>query len=296
MYRLAAFRLISKVSTLISRSNESVHSAIFMGVIDDRVLQEYDTYPYGDWKGATQVSGNVKGVEDWLDAFISDHITRSSRVLVVGAGGGKELLKLRETGCSVSGIEFDETLFAETAAMLLRSVDGAGIALRHAERFNLERERDDFDVVIVPRFYTSFIQGRRERVRFLTACSGRMKDGGVIAFDYFTRPESETSPASLLFKFQPLIANFLRLLRGGGKRRIEAGDHLDPHVPLLHHHYNRAGLSLELSEAGLAAAAQGETWFGWSVAKRAVSESPAEEPVPSAPSMAAAPVPEVSHS
>ncbi|MEC5126354.1 class I SAM-dependent methyltransferase [Verrucomicrobiales bacterium BCK34] len=275
---------------------ESIHSAVFMGVIDDEVLQEYDIYPYGDWKDAAKVSGDVKGVADWLDVFISSHVTRSSRVLVVGAGGGKELIKLRETGCSVTGIEFDQALFAETSTMLLRSVDGAGITLRHAERFNLEGERKDFDIVIVPRFYTSFVQGRPERVRFLKACSERLREGGVIAFDYFTRPESETAPASFLFKFQPPVANFLRLLRGGGKRRIETGDHLDPKVPLLHHHYSHANLDIELSEAGLTAAEQGETWFGWSVAKCPVGGGAAEEPASSLRSTPAAPLPEVSHS
>ncbi|MDF1739417.1 MAG: class I SAM-dependent methyltransferase [Verrucomicrobiales bacterium] len=275
---------------------ESIHSAVFMGVIDDEVLQEYDTYPYGDWKDAAPVSGDVKGVADWLDAFIASHVTRSSRVLVVGAGGGKELIKLRETGCSVVGIEFDQSLFAETSTMLLRSADGGGITLRHAERFNLESERTDFDVVIVPRFYTSFVQGRPERVRFLKACSERLKEGGVIAFDYFTRPESETVPASLLFTLQPPVANLLRILRGGRKRRIETGDHLDPKVPLLHHHYSRANLDIELSEAGLTAAERGQTWFGWSVAKRPLGKVPAEAPVPSVSSTPAAPVPEVSHS
>lgn len=294
--RLTAFRLFGKVNALISRSLESVHSAIFMGLIDDSVFQTYDTYPYGDWDGATELNADTKAVKDWLEVFIAGEITSDSRVLVVGAGGGKELLKLRESGCFVAGIEFDKVLFEETETMLSLCVDGPGVDFRHAERFYLEDVPNDFDVVIVPRFYASLIQGRAERIRFLSACRERLRDGGVIAFDYFTRPDSETSPASLLFKFQPTISNLLRLLRGGKKRRIETGDHLDPQVPLLHHHFNRADLNLELSEGGLVATEHGASWFGWSVAKPVASGSGAKEEPRSLRSGIAAPVPEISHS
>ena len=92
MCRLFAFRWISKVNALITRSLEGLHSAVFMGVIDDSVLQQYDSYPYGDWARATEVNGDVKSVKDWLDAFISSEITSQSRVSIVGAGGGNELL------------------------------------------------------------------------------------------------------------------------------------------------------------------------------------------------------------
>lgn len=296
LYRLRAFRWISKVNALIGRTLEGVHSAIFMGVMDDSVFQKYDTYPFGDWEGASEVTGNGKDVEDWLDAFISGEVTPDVRVLVVGAGGGNELLKLHECGCSVSGVEFDESLFSKTAAMLEKRSFGSEIEFRHAERFKLDNVSNDFDVVIVPRFYTSYIQSRAERVRFLSACRERLKEGGVIAFDYFTRPESKFSPGSLIFKVQPGVSNLLRIIRGGRSRRIETGDHLDPQVPLLHHHFNRADLSLELSEAGLSADKQGETWFGWSVAKRPLDDAPVKALSRTPRSAVSSPVPEISHS
>lgn len=290
-----AFRGFSKVNALIARLLEGLHSAVFMGLMNDRELQDFDTYPFGDWEGASEVTDHVKHVEDWLDHFISSEISPESRALVVGAGGGRELLRLRETGCSVTGIEFDDALFAETTAMLAKSSAGDAIDMLQSDRFNLDGASNDFDVVIIPRFYASYIQGRSERVHFLNACRERLKEGGVIAFDFFTRPESEFSPGSLIFRIQPLISNCLRFIKGGKNRRIETGDHLDPQVPLLHHHYNQMGLSLELSESGLTPLEQGETWFGWVVANSSVKNSEPSKLAKSMPAATARTSSEISH-
>jgi hypothetical protein len=78
--------------------------------------------------------------------------------------------------------------------MLRKRGLASDIVFRQSERFNLDGEANDFDVVIILRFYTSLIHSRAARIQFLSACRERLREDGVIAFDYFIRPKSRFPP------------------------------------------------------------------------------------------------------
>lgn len=266
---LKLFHKFSGLNSGINRILESLHSAVFMGLIDNEVFQKRDVYPYGDWEGAHQVTEEAGDpVEPWLVGAAAEHLSIGDRVLVVAAGGGKALLHLARRGVQVTGIEFDEDLVNRTLDLLANSEGGRSVKLELADRFTLPGEGPAYEAIFLPRYFFSYMHGREERIRFLQAASARLTEGGIIGADYFLRPEKKSSAGSLAFSLQVPITNLLRTLRGKGGERIENGDHLDPSVPLFHHHFIAEEIKSEFASCDLTITDQGESWFGWTLAQK----------------------------
>lgn len=265
---LKLFHICSAVNSAISRILESLHSAIFMGLIDNQVFQKFDVYPYGDWEGAFEVSEDGGDpVADWLTECAARDLSIGDRILVVGAGGGKELLHLARAGFQVRGVDFDERLVERTQTLLNTAEGGQSVSLDLAGRFEIPGEESSYDAIFLPRYFFSYIHGREERVRFLTEAGKKLKSGGIVGVDYFLRMEERGSSGALAFTLQVPITNFLRMIRGRGSERIEEGDHLDPSVPLFHHHFVGEEIASEFAAANFSIKEQGQTWSGWTVAK-----------------------------
>jgi hypothetical protein len=93
----------------------------------------------------------------------------------------------------------------------------------------------------------------------------------------------------MAFRFQVPIANFLRVFLRGKNEWIETGDHLDPGVPLFHHHYITEEIESELIVGGFETLTRDSTWFGWSIATPGKKIGTASHRGTAAPSQAASP-------
>ena len=261
---MRSFHFWGSIQSAIHRFSESIHSAIFMGLIEDSTFQEYDSYPYGTWEDAISVGDDAdEQLPLWFRNWIVQ-LPANSRILVVGAGGGRELRLLNKLGHDVCGLEYDVDLALHTKAFLEKDPGTAHIPVLNAERFDVPNIGDPVDAVVITRFFLSYVHGRKRRVDFLSLFRPLLKEGGQLAADYFIRPDNRRSSGALAFRIQRPIANFLRTLRG--RARIETGDHLDPGVPLFHHHYTTEEIESELVSAGFETSKRDQTWFGWSVA------------------------------
>lgn len=237
---------------------EAVQSAVFMGLADDEAFTRYDTHPFDESSHLSSLPEATAGLTAWEREAVERHFARDSSVLVVAAGGCRELLGLSDAGYHVHGLEYGEIL-SDVSNREIRS-QGRGETITHVRRFDIP-VTDSFDAAVIARYYLSHIRGRDNRIAFLRASRRVLRPDGQLMVSYYVRDRD-----TLAFRFQAAVANLVRRCRSSSDPVIEVGDHLDPESPLLHHHYTETELREELREAGFEVAEQRTTWFGWAVA------------------------------
>lgn len=236
---------------------EALHSALFMGVLRDEDLQHYDTYPFDASQPFDMRAAALGGLELWERETADRYFRQARSLLVVAAGGGREVIGLKELGFRVEGIDFCDELVSRTNDAL-KSL-GAGAQLTAAPRFELPYEPGRFDGAVIARKFYSMIHDRPRRIEFLRNIRRLVPPGAPVLLSYFTRCRN-----TIAFRMQAALANLLRRLTGR-RPNIEIGDHLDPDSPLLHHHFTPAEIREEFEAAGFVLARQHETWFGYAV-------------------------------
>ena len=175
-------------------------------------------------------------------------------------------MALKNRGSHVEGQEFDVDLAASTSTALENA--GIQIPIQQVPKFEVRGEPKSFETVFIARLYLSYIHDQNRRIEFLKKVRKLLADDGVLIFGYFTRPEDPSENFARIFRFQPYVANFFRSLRGKSEEfPVETGDHLDPHIPLYHHHYIEKEVEEELEAAGFKTIEHGRSWFGWTAAR-----------------------------
>jgi len=263
---LKFLRCSQRLASLFTGIYEGIQSAIFMGLIDDSIFQHWDSYPYHESPDESTNLGDLNdGFEDWERELVENCASHHGSTLVIGAGGGREALALKKRGAHVESIEYNFQLAMSTDAALKKL--GVEIPLWHEPRFQIPEPDEAYDTVFVARLYLSYIHDRNRRIEFLKRVRSVLKDDGVLIFGYFIRPENARTNLSRSFRFQAVLANLIRRIRGKIKQfPVEVGDHLDPHIPLYHHHFIEQEITAELHEAGFRVLESGHSWFGWTAA------------------------------
>ncbi|MCA9121320.1 MAG: class I SAM-dependent methyltransferase [Planctomycetaceae bacterium] len=247
---------------------EAIQSGIFMGLVDDSDFQAFDTYPFDETKPINVANEANFGLEPWEKQAIHEHLTQAQSVLVVAAGGARELLGLSELGYDATGIEYGRELCASSQREL--SIRKSSAAIYDSERFQVPPGDRPYDAAFIARKFLSYIHNRDRRIEFLASIHRVIRPRAPLVFGYYTRDRD-----TLAFRLQAALANLLRKLRGRRDYPIEVGDHIDPHAPLYHHHYVWEELREELREAGFVPIEHQTSWFGWAVARSAITN---EEP------------------
>ncbi len=265
-FALKLLGLSRRIASIFTGIFEGVQSAVFMGLIDDEVFQNWDSYPHHDNLADARSLDSVEmGFEKWEQDLVENHASHHGSSLVIGAGGGREAFALKKRGSHVEGIEYNFQLASATRDIFNNMA--IEIPVWHQSRFEIPEPSEPYDTVFIARLYLSYIHDRHRRIEFLKRIHAVLKSDGVLIFGYFTRPENPRANLSRSFRLQALLANFIRTLRRCRKSfPVEVGDHLDPHIPLYHHHYIGAEVTSELKEAGFDIIESGQSWFGWTAA------------------------------
>ena len=243
-----------------SRWIEAIQSGIFMGLVDDEAFQGFDTHPFDETE-PLDVSAEIElGLERWERQIVLEHLADAKSILVIAAGGARELVGLHELGYDTTGIEYGRPLCEASRRELARRECSATI--QWCERFDVPRGDELYDAAFVARKFLSHVHDRRRRIELLRKVRQTLCANATLVVACYTRERG-----TLAFRMQAALANFLRKLRGQRDFPVEVGDHLAPESPLYHHHYARNELRDELRAAGFATIEEDTTWFGWAVAR-----------------------------
>jgi hypothetical protein len=182
---------------------------------------------------------NLSGLHAWEATAIEHHFPAGSRVIVTGAGGGREVLDLLERGFNAFGYEPHEGLVAAGSELLERRGYPGRLFISGRDGFPVVSE--EFDAVLVGWGSYTLIAGRQQRIEFLRGARACLPDGAPIMLSFF---ELSSGRASYLAKVAK-VAKAVRRVRGF--EPVEFGDALRPNLV---HYFTRDEVASELDAAG----------------------------------------------
>ena len=234
---------------------------VWLGLLDREALDRLDEHFYG--VGHDEMDGRVfsyrdeahnrSGLHDWERAAIERHFPSGGRVVVTGAGGGREVLALLERGFDAVGCEPNGTLVAAGAELMRRL--GHGDRLRRCDR-DAFPDGERADAVLVGWGSYMLIAGRERRVAFLRAARAAVPEGAPLLCSFFVRP-----PDARYFAILARTANIGRRMRR--RALVEAGDTIAENFA---HRFTREEIERELALGGFRMIAFERRPYGHAVA------------------------------
>jgi hypothetical protein len=186
---------------------------------------------------------NQSGLFAWEGKALAGGFPPAGTLLLVGAGGGREVVALERLGYRVDAFECNQDLVA-SANDLLRRLELAS-RVRPSPRDRLPDDSwhfstDQYDGLIVGWAAYMLIRGRERRIALLKQMRERAGPGCPVLLSFYVR---ERTPRWL--RTTARVGNVVARLRGG--ERVELGDDLKMNFV---HRFNRDEIERELDEAG----------------------------------------------
>jgi len=237
--RVRAYTLSHRVHTGLLRAIDAVHTGFWLGVIDGKHLQQSTAAYYARQSKYLDHTYNLGGLSDWETAIVEGFFSGVKRLLVPGAGGGRELVALARLGYEVVGFDCDRGLI--DSARSLAASHGLDVDCRYAPAGALPHLDSAFDGIIFGWGAFIHIQGAENRVALLSGIRRVVRPSAPLLVSFFER-----SPSSRRFRVLTRIAKVIRRLRGS-KERVEWGDRLDGSFD---HYFTREEIDAELRRSG----------------------------------------------
>ena len=169
-----------------------------------------------------------------------EHFPDGGRVVVTGAGGGREVLWLLERGFDAVGYEPNRRLVE--AGLPLFEGRGHHGRLQVVERDVFPAQAEPCTAVLVGWSSYMLIPGRERRVAFLRGARAVLAEGAPILLSFYGRLASDRTIAR--------VAGVIRCIRR--LPPVEFGDALSPNYT---HHFTRDEIASELEAGGFTLAA-----------------------------------------
>lgn len=244
---------------------DALIDGLWLGALDRDRLSQLDEAHYETLVERTATATfsyadehwNTSGLQAWEGPVVERVFPRGARVVVTGAGGGREVLALLEHGYDAVGYEPHAGLVRAGSDLLARR--GYPDRLREMQRDVFPPETGPFDALLIGWGSYMLSPGRERRVAFIRSARERMESGAPAMLSFFVRSPSERDYVRLA-----AAANLVRRLRG--LEPAEVGDALRPNFV---HHFTREELQAELVAAGFALESYEERPYGHAVARAA---------------------------
>jgi len=229
---------VTKVVTGAIRFVEAVHGGVWLGLLS---RQQLDRVNHAFYSGPTPYADdafNRRGLTPREEVPVVRHLADARSVLVLGAGGGREVLALSGMGHRVDGFECNDVLVDYGNAFLTR--EGSAARIRRVPPDECPRPDTPWDGALVGWGVYIHMIPRARRIEFLEALRRAVVPGGPVVLGFCARREG-----AFYFRAVAAIANPLRRLRR--RPPVELGDKLEP---TYEHHFTEAEIIAELESAG----------------------------------------------
>lgn len=232
-----ADRALCRVLDLI----RAIHEGFWLGCLTADDLNAITSKHFGDSRYFASSDYNLGGLFNWEKSVVDQYFPSGARILVAGAGAGREVLALRKAGFDAEGFECNPGLVAA----------GRDICAQLGETSRVVPSETD-GVPSGPAVYGGLIAGwgaythiptRRRRVLFLQALKQRALVHSPLLVSFLTRDASA--------RFENLsycTAKLSRFLLRGRKGAVELGDHIEWGRYV--HRFSGEELAAELNSAG----------------------------------------------
>ncbi|MGB3757360.1 MAG: hypothetical protein WBA07_13450 [Rivularia sp. (in: cyanobacteria)] len=213
-------------------------SGIWLGMLNKETMHLIDEYYYDNQQMYRWEEYNKAGLWKWEKKVIDKYFDKCKTLLLLGAGGGREVLALSKLGYEVDGCECNPQL-VEFGNQLIEK-EGLTSNIQLVERDASLDNGKLYDGIIVGWGAYMLIQGREKRIAFLKNLRNQINENSPILLSFFSM-----SGNNLYFKIVNKVSNSLRWITR--KNALEFGDDL---VPNFVHYFTQEQIASELQEAG----------------------------------------------
>ena len=186
--RTRAYRRSQRIVRHLPGAVRSAHSLLWLRLLDHRDIDQLTMHSYASRSGSgfDSEAHNVAGLHASEETAFRDMLTAGMRVLVAGAGGGREMIALAKAGHDVTGFDAAADLVEACRANL--AIAGARGTMMTAQPGAVPDCGGGFDALVIGRGVYHHIPGRTNRIAFLRACAAMIEeDGPMIMGDVLTR-------------------------------------------------------------------------------------------------------------
>ena len=198
---------------------DAVFSGFWLGVMSEKSLDYSDELFYNRNKHYSDDKYNLSGLFDWEKIMIKKHFSNAKSILLIAAGGGREVLALGKMGFEVDSYECNQTLI-EYGNVLLQTnkIDNK---IKYLPRNSVPSEIKKYDGIIVGWGAYSLIQGNKKRRSFLAGLYPFMHKETSLMVSFLWM-EKKGKKDEIIKN----ISNFFRIF--SNKDKTEPGDRLVP--------------------------------------------------------------------
>ncbi len=219
---------------------------LWLGLMDRAALAHLDEAYYNGAREVldgraftyTEAQHNLSGLRDWESAAIEGYFRAGGRVVVTGAGGGREVIALLQRGFDPIGYEPNRNLVLAGHALL--EANGHPDRLLVCDRDAFPSDVSTCDALIVGWSSYMLIPGRARRIAFLRSARRVLPEGAPLLCSFFVR-----DPAARYYPIVSRVANVIRRLRRA--ERVDVGDAVSANYV---HCFTRAEVAAELAAGG----------------------------------------------
>lgn len=183
------------------------------------------------------------GLLSWESDLLDRYNIRSGRMLVLGAGCGRETIALARRGLAVVGVEINGN--AIHAASQLAVQTGVQPHFHRADFLHLPYKPASFDYLLLSSIMYSVIPGRALRQAWLRNMLRVLAPGGLAILSF----EGRHHPRSRLGRIRTRVTRALADLPGAN-HAYEPGDVCEPHGHFIHTFQDEMEIRTEFSGAG----------------------------------------------
>lgn len=238
----------------LSLGVQGAADGLFLGIVGEPTLDRLDEQYYLQTPYYHTDTYNQRGLFDWELAAIKRHFPSTGRIVVIGAGAGREMIALASLGYEALGYEPHEALTAYGQDLLLRT--GTPGLILPMTRDQWPADPGPIAAVVIGWGVYHSIRTRATRITFLSAMRAALDDGTPVLLSFFT-----LRGAPLYHRTVAKVGSTIRRLRR--RPPIELGDVLTPFVA---HQFSDGEIEAELNAAGFRLVEQGDNGYGWAVA------------------------------
>ena len=218
----------------------AIHEGFWLGYLSADDLDAITRDHYHNSQEYASPEHNQRGLFDWERVVVEQYFQPGSRILVAAAGGGREILALRQAGFQAEGFDCSPTLVQAADALFDGLGERRGVTLCAAGQ-----------VPSGPALYQGLIVGwtgythiptRGRRIALLEGLRHRAMPGAPVLISFF--------PRDRFSQYEDLnywTARVSRFLFRGRKEEPEPGDHLGW---CFSHTFTREEVEAELRAAG----------------------------------------------
>lgn len=217
--RVKNFDLADRWFNRLGRFASAMHEGFWLGCLNADELNAVTAEHFDQSQYYASTEHNLSGFFGWEKSVLDRFFRRGARILVAGAGGGREVLALRKAGYDAEGFECSVPLVRASEQIFDRLGESKYVTFCEPDR--VPQGPRIYDGLVVGWTVYTHIPTKARRVEFLQALSERALPGSPLLISYFAR-QSGARDDVLVHR----AARFWRFLLRGRKEPLEMGDRI----------------------------------------------------------------------